>query len=129
MVLRVHFFDGFLEILDFGLVIFIKLGYFRKFLLNGNNVFGGLSLLTFQEINFAIKTAHKVVMNVLVLSQDFILLKVLPESFFLLVGKEFQLPQLDLQILLYIKEIFFFLSAEIQLLNKIIFLLLQKVLS
>jgi hypothetical protein len=121
--------DGFLDILDFSFIIFIKLGHFRKFLLNGNNVFGGLSLLAFQEINFAIKTAHKVVMNVLVLCQDFILLEVLPESFFLLVGKEFQLPQLDLQILLNIKEIFSFLSAEIELLNKIICLLLQKVLS
>jgi hypothetical protein len=129
VVLRVHFLYGFLEILDFGLVIFIEFGHFRKFFLNGNNIFVGLSLLTFQEINFTIKTAHKVVMNVLVLCKDFILLEVLSESFFLLVGKEFQLLQLDLQILLYINEIFFFFSAEIELLNKIIILLLQKVLS
>jgi hypothetical protein len=129
VVLRVHFLDGFLNILDFDFVILIEFSHFRKFLLNGYDVLGGFFLLALQEINFGTKTAHKVVMNVLVLGKNFILLEILSESFFLFVGKEFQLSELNLKLLLDIKKFFFFVGVEIEFLNKIINFLFQKVLS
>jgi hypothetical protein len=129
MVLRVHFLDGFLNIFDFDFVIFIEFSHFRKFLLNGYDVLGCFFLLALQEINFATKTAHKVVMNVLVLGKNLILLEILSESFFLFVRKEFQLSELNLKLLLDIKKLIFFVGAEIEFLNKIISFLFQKVLS
>lgn len=65
----------------------------------------------------------------LILGEDFVFLEVFSESFLFFVSKELKLPQLDLKILLDVKELIFLMFTEIKLLNEVVFFLLKEVLS
>ena len=129
VVLRVSFLDGFLEFGDFVFVVLVEFGDFGELFLDGDNVFGGFLFLVFEEVNLSIKTAHEVVVDLLVLGEDFVLLEVPSESFLLFVGEEFELSKLNFEILFDIKKLLFFLSTEVDFLDEVVFLLLKEILS
>ena len=92
--------------------------------MDGDDVFGGFLLLVFEEVDLSVETAHEVVVDLLVLGEDFVFLEVVTESFLLFVGEKFELSQLNFEILLDVEELLLFFSAEVEFFNKIVFLLL-----
>jgi hypothetical protein len=103
--LRVGFLNGFLEFGDFGFEVLVYFGNFGELFLDGDDVFGGFLLLVFEEVDLSIETAHEVVVDLLILGEDFVFLEVVTESFLLFVGEKFELSQLNFEILLDIKEL------------------------
>jgi hypothetical protein len=87
VVLRIVFLDDFLEIGDFTLEFLVKFGDFRELFLDGNNIFGSFLFLIFEEVDLSVKTGDEVVVDLLVLCEDFVFLEVIAESLLLFIGE------------------------------------------
>lgn len=76
-----------------------------------------------------IETVDEVVVNELILGKDLVFFEVLSESFLFFIREKLQLSELNFEILFHVKQLIFFVVAEVKFLDKVILFLLKEVLA